>query len=97
MSGNPWSDCMVWTKTTAGNWPNCWPTSACRLPQRQLDLSVILAHHTPKNAVGGVAVAQGLGGSSDSHAFGDSNLNLRRVHPRLALSSEHRAEPACFS
>ena len=62
--------------------------------QRQLDLSVVLVHHTRKNAGGGVAAGQGLRGSSDIHAFGDSNLYLRRVHQRLMLSSEHRAAPA---
>jgi hypothetical protein len=41
-----------------------------------------------------VAAGQGLRGSSDIHAFGDSNLYLRRVHQRLVLSSEHRAAPA---
>jgi hypothetical protein len=65
-----------------------------RLLQRQLDLSVILVHHTRKNAAGGVAAGQGLRGSSDIHAFGDSNLYLRRVQQRLLLSSEHRAAPA---
>lgn len=65
-----------------------------RLLQRQLDLSVILVHHTRKNAAGGVAVGQGLRGSSDLHAFGDSNLYLRRVRERLVLFSEHRAAPA---
>jgi len=62
--------------------------------QRQLDLSVILVHHTRKNAAGGVAAGQGLRGSSDLHAFGDSNLYLRRVRDRLMLCSEHRAAPA---
>ena len=62
--------------------------------QRQLDLSVILVHHTRKNAAGGVAAGQGLRGSSDLHAFGDSNLYLRRVRERLVLLSEHRAAPA---
>ena len=65
-----------------------------RLLQRQLDLSVILVHHTRKNAAGGVAAGQGLRGSSDLHAFGDSNLYLRRVRERLVLLSEHRAAPA---
>jgi hypothetical protein len=65
-----------------------------RTLQRQLDLSVILVHHTRKNAVGGVAAGQGLRGSSDLHAFGDSNLYLRRQEQRLVLSSEHRAAPA---
>ena len=65
-----------------------------RLLQRRLDLSVILVHHTRKNATGGVAAGQGLRGSSDLHAFGDSNLYLRRVRERLVLLSEHRAAPA---
>jgi hypothetical protein len=62
--------------------------------QRQLDLSVLLVHHTRKNAAGGVAAGQGLRGSSDIHAFGDSNLYLRRTREHLMLSSEHRAAPA---
>ena len=62
--------------------------------QRDLDLSLILVHHTRKNAATGVAAGQGLRGSSDIHAFGDSNLYLRRTQDRLVLSSEHRAAPA---
>ncbi|MGE0171097.1 AAA family ATPase [Nocardioides sp.] len=62
--------------------------------QRQLDLSVILVHHTRKNTVKGGAAGQGLRGSSDIHAFGDSNLYLRRTREHLVLSSEHRAAPA---
>ena len=65
-----------------------------RLLQRRLDLSVILVHHTRKNAPGGVAAGQGVRGSSDLHAFGDSNLYLRRVRERLVLFSEHRAAAA---
>ena len=61
--------------------------------QRQLDLSVLLVHHTRKNAAGGVAAGQGLRGSGDIHAFGDSNLYLRRTKEHLVLSSEHRAAP----
>lgn len=64
-----------------------------RTLQRQLDLSVILVHHTRKNATG-VAAGQSLRGSGDLHAFGDSNLYLRRTKDRLVLSSEHRAAPA---
>jgi hypothetical protein len=62
--------------------------------QRQLDLSVLLVHHTRKNASGGVAAGQGLRGSGDIHAFGDSNLYLRRTQEHLVLSNEHRAAPA---
>ena len=62
--------------------------------QRRLDLSVVLVHHTRKNATGGVAAGQGLRGSSDLHAFGDSNLYLRRSREHLVLSGEHRAAAA---
>jgi AAA domain len=62
--------------------------------QRQFELSVVLVHHTRKNAVGGIAAGQGLRGSSDIHAFGDSNLYLRRGKDYLVLSTEHRAAPA---
>jgi hypothetical protein len=65
-----------------------------RTLQRRLDLSVVLVHHTRKNAAGGAAAGQGLRGSSDIHAFGDSNLYLRRTRKRLVLSSEHRAAAA---
>jgi len=64
-----------------------------RALQRELDLSVILVHHTRKNAAG-VAAGQSLRGSGDLHAFGDSNLYLRRVKDHLLLVSEHRAAPA---
>jgi hypothetical protein len=62
--------------------------------QREFDLSVVLVHHTRKNAVGGAGAGQGLRGSGDIHAFGDSNLYLRRTKEHLILSSEHRAAPA---
>ncbi len=65
--------------------------------QRQLDLSVVLVHHTRKNAAGGAAAGLGLRGSSDIHAFGDSNLYLRRTKEHLVLASEHRAAPAAPS
>jgi len=65
-----------------------------RLLQRQFDLSVVLVHHTRKSGAGGAAAGQGLRGSSDIHAFGDSNLYLRRSRERLTLASEHRAAPA---
>jgi RecA-family ATPase len=68
---------------------------ACfRSLQRLLDVSVILVHHTRKNATGGTAAGQGLRGSSDIHAFGDSNLYLQCGKDHLVLSTEHRAAPA---
>ncbi|MHB8638098.1 MAG: AAA family ATPase [Fimbriimonadaceae bacterium] len=65
--------------------------------QRELNLSVLLVHHARKNAAASVAAGQGLRGSSDIHAFGDSNLYLRRTNEHLVLSSEHRAAPAAPS
>ena len=62
--------------------------------QRELDLAVVLVHHTRKNASGGTSAGLGLRGSSDIHAFGDSNLYLRRIGDRLMLLSEHRAAAA---
>ncbi len=62
--------------------------------QREMNCSVVLVHHTRKNAAVGAAAGQGLRGSSDIHAFGDSNLYLRRTRERLVLSSEHRAAAA---
>jgi RecA-family ATPase len=62
--------------------------------QRELDLSVLLVHHTRQNAEGGVAAGQGLRGSSDIRAFGDWNLYLRLTKEHLVLFSEHRAAPA---
>ena len=50
--------------------------------------------HTRKNAPAGIAAGQGLRGSSDLHAFGDSNLYLRHAKERLLLSTEHRAAAA---
>jgi len=68
-----------------------------RALQRELNLSVVLVHHTRKNAAGGAAAGLGLRGSSDIHAFGDSNLYLRRTSDRLMLLSEHRAAAAARS
>ena len=65
--------------------------------QRELGLSVLLVHHTRKNAGDGFAAGLGLRGSGDIHAFGDSNLYLRRTEQHLILSSEHRAAPAMAS
>jgi hypothetical protein len=65
-----------------------------RFLQRELQLALVLVHHTRKNAGRGVAAGQTLRGSSDLHAFGDSNLYLRRSRQHLVLSSEHRAAPA---
>ena len=62
--------------------------------QRELAISVLLVHHTRKNTGDGAAAGQGLRGSGDIHAFGDSNLYLQRTKEHLILSSEHRSAPA---
>jgi hypothetical protein len=62
--------------------------------QRRLDVAVVLVHHTRKAIADGTQAGQGLRGSTDLHAFGDSNLYLRRVHGGLILSMEHRAAAA---
>jgi hypothetical protein len=41
-----------------------------------------------------VRAGQALRGSSEFHAWGDSNLYLRRKEDRLLLSIEHRAAPS---
>lgn len=61
--------------------------------QREHDVAVVVVHHARKN--GSVAAAgQALRGSGDFHAWGDSNLYLRRTRDQLLLTIEHRAAPA---
>jgi hypothetical protein len=61
--------------------------------QRRFALAVVLVHHARKGA-GTVRGGQALRGSSELHAWGDSNLYLRRIDDRLLLSIEHRAAPS---
>jgi len=68
--------------------------SGLRDLQRRLDLAIILVHHTRKAIPAGMAAGQGLRGSTDLHAFGDSNLYLRRLRGQLLLTMEHRATAA---
>lgn len=58
--------------------------------QRKHHLAVALVHHARKDA-GRARPGQALRGSSEFHAWGDSNLYLRRRDPHLRLSIEHRA------
>ena len=58
--------------------------------QRDLKTAVILVHHARKNGAAGQP-GHALRGSSDLHAFGDSNLYLKRNRDRLVLTFEHRA------
>lgn len=61
--------------------------------QRSNAVAVAVVHHARKGATharGG----QALRGSSEFHAWGDSNLYLRRTGDDLSLSIEHRAAPS---
>jgi hypothetical protein len=61
--------------------------------QREYDLAVAVVHHARKNGPAGAAAGVGLRGSGDFHAWGDSNLYLRRSR-ELVLTVEHRAAAA---
>lgn len=61
--------------------------------QRRNELSVVLVHHAKKGA-GRIRAGQALRGSSEFHAWGDSNLYLRRLENDLTLTVEHRAAPS---
>jgi hypothetical protein len=64
-----------------------------RALQRQHALAILVVHHARKGA-SRMRAGQALRGSSEFHAWGDSNLYLRRDRERLSLSAEHRAHPA---
>ncbi len=61
--------------------------------QRAHHTAVIVVHHAKKGA-GKVRDGQALRGSSEFHAWGDSNLYLRRRGDDLLLAIEHRAAPS---
>jgi hypothetical protein len=61
--------------------------------QRRYSLAVLLVHHAKKSG-GRMRAGQALRGSSEFHAWGDSNLYLRRDGPKLTLTVEHRAAPS---
>jgi len=59
--------------------------------QRRYGVAVLVVHHAKKSA-GSVRAGQALRGSSEFHAWGDSNLYLRRRgDEELTLTVEHRA------
>jgi len=64
--------------------------------QRGFAVSVMLVHHLRKGAAKARA-GQALRGSSEFHAWGDSNLYLRRNEDLLTLSVEHRAAASTTS
>ena len=61
-----------------------------RTLQRRYALAIVLVHHLRKN---GGHDGQALRGSGDLHAWGDSNLFLRRRDNHVHLAAEHRAAP----
>lgn len=61
--------------------------------QRRFSLSVVLVHHARKSA-GHLRAGQALRGTSEFHAWGDSNLYLRRCAETITLTTEHRAAPS---
>jgi len=61
--------------------------------QRRHRLAVTVVHHARKGA-GNMRAGQALRGSSEFHAWGDSNLYLRRDGDELTLTVEHRAASA---
>jgi len=61
--------------------------------QRQYNLAVLVVHHARKGAAN-CRAGQALRGSSEFHAWGDSNLYLRRKGETTTLTVEHRAAPS---
>ncbi len=61
--------------------------------ERRFHTAVLLVHHARKGAAHARA-GQALRGSSEFHAWGDSNLYLRRTDDALLLTIEHRAAPS---
>src|SRR5499433_430803 len=61
--------------------------------QRRHAVAVVVVHHAKKGA-GRARAGQALRGSSEFHAWGDSNLYLRREGDVLTLTVEHRAAPS---
>jgi len=65
-----------------------------RTLQRQHDVAVLVVHHARKNGGAGAQAGLALRGSGDFHAWGDSNLYIRRQKDALVLTIEHRAAAA---
>jgi hypothetical protein len=64
--------------------------------QRRYRVAVVLVHHARKGGAR-MRAGQALRGSSEFHAWGDSNLYLRRHGEQLLLSVEHRAAASIAS
>jgi len=65
-----------------------------RAMQREHHVAIVLVHHVRKNGAPRGQDGQSLRGSGDLHAWGDSNLYLRRRDGHILLTVEHRSAPA---
>ena len=59
--------------------------------QRRFHTAVLLVHHSRKS--GATRPGQALRGTGELHAWGDSNLYLRRRGAQIFMTVEHRAAP----
>ena len=57
--------------------------------QRRFETAILLVHHARKS--GATRPGQALRGSSELHAWGDSNLYLKRRDRQILMTAEHRA------
>lgn len=63
--------------------------------QRRFSLAIMITHHVAKQRGSSVQPGQALRGSSDLHAWGDSNAYLQKQkNGSVLLTLEHRAAPA---
>jgi hypothetical protein len=65
-----------------------------RALQRHYHLAIVLVHHVRKNGAPRGQDGQSLRGSGDLHAWGDSNLYLRKRDGQIMLTVEHRSAPS---
>ncbi len=61
--------------------------------QREHHVAILVVHHARKAAAASDQAGLSLRGSGDFHAWGDSNLYVRRRRGSLELAIEHRSAP----
>jgi biotin operon repressor len=61
--------------------------------QRKYNTAVCVVHHTRKNGASASHPGLGMRGSSDFHAWGDTNLYIKKREDCLVLTREQRAAP----
>jgi len=62
--------------------------------QRRFEVAILLVHHARKAGASAEHAGLSLRGSSDFHAWGETNLYVRRRRGSLELVVEHRNAPA---